>query len=99
MPANYGSRAFLLGLAAMMLAIAVLCALGRSRRIRWAPLAALTAMLCVATFIAACGGGGSGNGGGGGSPGTQTGTCAITVAGTSGSGTATHTAKLTLVVQ
>jgi hypothetical protein len=85
-----------------VLAIASLYRLRANPQVRWAPMLAMTLLLCVGLMVTSCGGGSSGGGGGGTVvTGTQAGTYTITVSAsaTSGSTTLTHAAKLTLVVQ
>jgi len=69
----------------------------QQRRLRRAPVLALTVLLCVTATLTSCGGG-SGRSGG---PGTQAGTYTIAVTGSFSSDTTTltHGANLTLVVQ
>jgi hypothetical protein len=92
---------FVYGLA--LLAIGSLYRSRTEQRVGWAPLLALTLLLCVGLVLTSCGGGSSGvgGGGGGGATGTAAGTYTITVSAsaTAGSTTLTHSTKLTLVVQ
>jgi hypothetical protein len=82
-----------------LLAIANLYRSRANPEVRWAPVLAMTLLLCVGLMVTSCGGGSSG-GGGGGATGTAAGTYTITVSAsaTAGSTTLTHTTKLTLVV-
>jgi len=91
---------FVYGLA--VLAIASLYRTRANPEVRWAPVLAMTLLLCVGLMVTSCGGRSSGGGGGGsGATGTAAGTYTITVSAsaTTGSTTLTHTTKLTLVVQ
>jgi hypothetical protein len=71
----------------------------KKQRSRWAPVGALTLLLCLAMTLTSCGGGSSATKTT--NPGTQTGTYSITVTGTvtSGSTTVTRATNLTLTVK
>jgi hypothetical protein len=87
-----------------VVAVLAIASLYRSRanpQVRWAPMLAMTLLLCVGLTLTSCGGGTSGGGGGGTVvTGTQAGTYTITVSASAAAGpaTLTHNTKLTLIV-
>jgi len=83
-----------------LLAIASLYRSCAKQPVRWAPVLAMTLLLCVGLMMTSCGGGSSG-GGGSGATGTAAGTYTITVSAsaTTGSTILTHSTKLTLIVR